>query len=113
MSATARPWRPWRWFWSVLGAGLAGGLLLPAAAYVAGKRVIGAYEGDFGVADYLASIYAGAARGEPQAFALLLAPLGLLACWTTVAWGWRKLGQGRARPRGVTAVGAAQRQAGQ
>jgi hypothetical protein len=91
MAADSRRWHPWRWFWSVLAAGLAGGLLLPAGAYLAGKRVIGAYEGQNGVADYIGSIYTGAGHGEPQAFALLLAPVALLGCWATVGWAWRRL----------------------
>jgi hypothetical protein len=83
---------PWRWFWTIAAAALAGGLALPAGAYLAGKRLIGAYEGNRGVADYVGSIWLGAAAGEPQAWAVLLAPLGLVACWSAVVWGFRRLG---------------------
>ena len=47
---------------ALLGLALTGGLVLPIAGYVAGKRVIGAYEGKLGLSDYLDSIYAAAGR---------------------------------------------------
>ena len=63
---------------------LAGGLLLPVASYVAGKRLIGAYEGKLGLSDYLSSVYAAAGRGEPLAWWLLLAPTLILVVWCLV-----------------------------
>lgn len=65
----------------VLGLALAGGLLLPVAAYLAGKRLIGAYEGKLGLSDYLGSIYAGAAQGELLAWWLLLTPALVALLW--------------------------------
>jgi hypothetical protein len=69
---------------------LTGGIGLPAAAYLAGKRFIGAYEDSRGVAAYVGSIWEGALAAEPQAWAVLLAPLGLVVCWSAVARGLRR-----------------------
>jgi hypothetical protein len=78
---------------------LAGTLALPVGAYVAAKRVVGSYEGKYGLSDYVASITAGAGRGEPAAWVLLLAPTALVLVWLTVGWGFRRLGRSRpARP---------------
>jgi hypothetical protein len=69
---------------SLLGmAGLAllGGLVLPVVGYVAGKRVIGAYEGKLGLSDYLGSIYSAAARGEVLAWWLMLTPVLIALVW--------------------------------
>ncbi len=63
---------------------VAGGLLLPVASYVAGKRLIGAYEGKLGLSDYLSSVYAAAGRGEPLAWWLLLAPTLVVFVWYLV-----------------------------
>ena len=49
---------------AMLALAVAGGLLLPIAGYMAGKRLIGAYEGKLGLSDYLSSIYAAAGHGE-------------------------------------------------
>lgn len=84
--------RPWRWFWTVVAALLAGGIALPAGAYLAGKRFIGPYEDSRGVAGYVGNIWAGALAAEPQAWAVLLAPLGLVACWVIVARGLGRKG---------------------
>ncbi|MEO8444946.1 MAG: hypothetical protein ABI567_08085 [Gammaproteobacteria bacterium] len=66
----------------LLGLALAGGLLLPIAGYLAGKQLIGAYEGRLGLSDYLGSIYAAAGHGELLAWWLLLAPaLLVLLCF--------------------------------
>ena len=54
---------------------LAGALLVPAIAYVAGKRLIGNYEGKLGFIDYADSIYAAASRGEVLAWLILLSPV--------------------------------------
>lgn len=72
---------------------LAGTLALPVGAYVAGKRVVGTYEGKYGLSDYLASISDGASRGEPAAWVLLLAPTALVLVWLAVGWGFRRLGR--------------------
>ncbi len=60
---------------------LAGGLVLPVAAYVGGKRLIGPYEGKLGLSDYLGSVYAAAGRGELLAWWLLLSPLLVALVW--------------------------------
>lgn len=79
-----------------LALAVAGTLALPVAAYVAAKRVVGTYEGKYGLSDYLASIYAGAGRGEPAAWVLLLAPTALVLIWLAVGWGFRRVGRPRA-----------------
>ena len=65
----------------MLGLALMGVLVLPVAGYVAGKRVIGAYEGRLGLRDYLSSIYAAAAGGEVLAWWLLLTPILIAIVW--------------------------------
>ena len=68
---------------------LTGGLVLPIASYMAGKRVIGAYEGKLGLSDYLDSLYSAAGRGEFLAWWLLLTPLLIAGVWYfIVRWGW-------------------------
>lgn len=75
----------------LLGLALTGGLVLPIASYVAGKRVIGAYEGKLGLSDYLDSVYAAAGRGEFLAWWLLLAPALIVGVWLLVIrLGWRR-----------------------
>jgi hypothetical protein len=76
---------------SLLGLALTGGLVLPIASYVVGKRVIGAYEGKLGLSDYLDSIYGAAGRGEPLAWFLLLSPALIALVWYLVI----RLGWGR------------------
>lgn len=61
--------------------GLAGALLVPAIAYVAGKRLIGSYEGKLGFIDYADSIYAAASRGEVLAWLILLSPMLVWLVW--------------------------------
>jgi hypothetical protein len=72
----------------MLGLVLLGALALPIAGYVAGKRMIGAYEGKLGLSDYLDSIYSAAApaaaRGEVLAWWLLLTPILIAIAWYLV-----------------------------
>ena len=76
---------------SLLGLALTGGLVLPIASYVAGKRVIGAYEGKLGLSDYLDSVWAAAGRGEFLAWWLLLAPALIAGVWyLVIRLGWRQ-----------------------
>ena len=81
----------WLPFLSLLGLAITGGLVLPIASYVAGKRVIGAYEGKLGLSDYLDSVYGAAGRGEFQAWWLLLSPALIALVWYLVI----RLGWGR------------------
>lgn len=75
----------------LLGLALTGGLVLPVASYVAGKRVIGAYEGKLGLSDYLDSVYEAAGRGEFLAWWLLLSPALIVGVWLLVIrLGWRR-----------------------
>jgi hypothetical protein len=76
---------------SLLGLALTGGLVLPIASYVVGKRVIGAYEGKLGLSDYLDSVYGAAGRGELLAWFLLLSPALIALVWYLVI----RLGWGR------------------
>lgn len=80
---------------TLVGLALAGGLVLPIASYMAGKRVIGAYEGKLGLSDYLDSIYGAAGRGEFLAWWLLLSPALVALVWyLVIRWG-------RQRPTGL------------
>lgn len=56
-------------------------LLLPVAAYLAGKRLVGSYGGSRGLASYLGAIYGDAADGTAPALVLLLAPLLIAVIW--------------------------------
>ena len=69
---------------AMLALAVAGGLLLPIAGYMAGKRLIGAYEGKLGLSDYLSSIYAAAGHGDVLAWWLLLAPALIAVVWYLV-----------------------------
>jgi hypothetical protein len=74
---------------SLLGLALTGGLVLPIASYVVGKRVIGAYEGKLGLSDYLDSVYGAAGRGELLAWLLLLSPALIALVWyLVIRLGW-------------------------
>ncbi len=76
---------------ALLALAVTGGLILPVASYMAGKRVIGAYEGKLGLSDYLDSVYGAAARGEILAWWLLLAPALIAGVWyLIVRVGWRR-----------------------
>jgi len=77
---------------AILGLALAGGLVLPIAGYMAGKRLIGAYEGKLGLTDYLSSIYDAAGRGELLAWWLLLAPVLIAIIWYLIVRVGRQLG---------------------
>ncbi len=70
---------------AMLALALTGGLVLPIAGYVAGKRTIGPYAGKLGLSDYLGSIYAAAFRGELLAWWLLLAPALIATVWYVLA----------------------------
>ena len=76
---------------AMLGLALMGVLVLPVAGYVAGKRVIGAYEGRLGLRDYLGSIYSAAAAGEVLAWWLLLAPVLVAIVWYLIVRLGRRL----------------------
>ncbi len=66
---------------TLLALALTGGLALPIASYMVGKRLIGAYEGKLGLTDYLNSIYGAAGRGEVLAWWLLLTPALIAILW--------------------------------
>jgi hypothetical protein len=76
---------------AILGLALVGGLVLPIAGYMAGKRLIGAYEGKLGLSDYLGSIYGAAGRGELLAWWLLLAPALIAIVWYLIIRVGRRL----------------------
>lgn len=72
---------PRRWRWALLLALLAGALLLPAAAYVAGGALIGPYEGKRGLATYLGTLYHAAGQGRLPALLVLLGPAASMLVW--------------------------------
>lgn len=79
-----------RWRWALLLALLAGALLLPAAAYVAGGALIGPYEGKRGLASYLGTLYRDAGQGRLPALLVLLGPAAAVLVWRLrkVILGW-------------------------
>lgn len=72
---------PRRWRWALLLALLAGTLLLPVAAYVAGGILVGPYEGNRGLASYFGALYRDAGRGRLPALLVLLGPAAGVLVW--------------------------------
>ena len=70
-----------RWLLLLAALALSGAVIVPAIAYAAGKRLIGAYEGKLGFMDYADSIYAAAGRGEALAWLILLSPTLVWLVW--------------------------------
>jgi hypothetical protein len=73
--------RPVSFGWWLLASLPIGWLLLPILAYVAGRRIVGPYEGTRGLLSFLSTIYRAAIEGEALALILVLAPTLLLAIW--------------------------------
>jgi hypothetical protein len=65
----------------VLGAQAVGWVLLPVLAYLAGRQIIGPYEGTRGFASFIGNIYGAAGSGDALALVLVFAPTLLLAIW--------------------------------
>jgi hypothetical protein len=83
MSATPRSPIVARSRWLLLlFLGVAGPLILPVAAYVAGGRIVGPYAGARGLETYLGAIYADALRGGVLALAIVLGPLLVALAWS-------------------------------
>jgi hypothetical protein len=70
-----------RWLLLFSALALTGAVIVPAIAYTAGKRLIGAYEGKLGFMDYADSIHAAASRGEALAWLILLSPTLVWLVW--------------------------------
>lgn len=81
-----------RYVLSLLILGLAGWFVLPVAGYMAGKRLIGAYEGRLGLRDYVDSIHTGINQGEVLAWLVVLAPLLIALVWYLVYKLGRRVG---------------------
>ena len=58
-----------------------GTTVIPVAAYLVGHTVIGPYEGDYGLAGYLGSIYLAAWQGKKAALIIMLAPVLVAGAW--------------------------------
>jgi len=58
-----------------------GAAIIPVGAYLIGRYVIGPYEGEYGLAGYLGSIYLAAWQGEKPALILILAPMLVVGIW--------------------------------
>ncbi len=56
-------------------------VFIPVTAYLVGTIVVGPYEGESGLAGYLATIYQSALRGERAALTLTLSPLLIVIAW--------------------------------
>lgn len=81
-TAPGRPVIPLSRWSLLLFLGVAGPLLVPVAAYVAGRRIAGPYAGARGLESYLGTIYADALRGNPLALAIVLGPLLVAITWS-------------------------------
>jgi hypothetical protein len=80
-----------RWLLLFAALALTGAVIVPAIAYTAGKRLIGAYEGKLGFMDYADSIYAAASRGEALAWLILLSPALVWLIWFLILRAQRRL----------------------
>lgn len=81
-AAPGRPTIPPSRWPLLLFLGVAGPLLVPVAAYVAGGRIVGPYAGARGLESYLGAIYADALRGRLLALAIVLGPLLVAIGWS-------------------------------
>ena len=79
---------------AVLFAGLliAGAVLLPAAVFLVGKSVFGAYGGD-GLADFYATVNGKLAAADWVAWFLVLSPYLAVQCLRLMAKLWRIAGE--------------------
>ena len=78
--------------WIVLAAlVLAGCVIVPVLAYVAGGRLVGPYAGPRGLASYLGAIYGDAGRGNLLALALLAGPVVCAGVWMVRSWLLKRL----------------------
>ena len=80
-----------RWLLLFSALALTGAVIVPAIAYTAGKRLIGAYEGKLGFMDYADSIHAAAGRGEALAWLILLSPTLVWLVWFLILRVQRRL----------------------
>ena len=67
-----------------------GAVIVPIVAYLVGGTIVGPYEGNGGLTDYLGTIYLSAGRGERAALTLILTPLLIVAIWLTALWLFRR-----------------------
>lgn len=72
-------------------------VIIPVIAYFIGGYMVGPYEGDGGLTNYLGTIYVAAGQGERAALTLILAPMLMVMIWLGVWLAWR-----RNRPRAKT-----------
>jgi hypothetical protein len=60
---------------------LAGFVIVPVFAFIAGYALAGLYEGEYGVFGYLRAIYANVLAGEPAAALLVSGPAIVVLSW--------------------------------
>ena len=73
-----------KWLSIALSLALAGFVILPAFAYMAGFVLTGPYEGEYGVIGYLGSIYADVLAGKWAASVLVATPALIVIVWYIV-----------------------------
>ena len=73
----------------LLSHGIVGEIVEVVALFV-GLFVIGPYEGEYGLAGYLGSIYLAAWQGKWTALVLILAPLLTVGAWLAGLWLYRR-----------------------
>jgi len=74
---------------NLLALVVTGATIIPVGAYLVGSYVVGPYEGEYGLAGYLGSIYLAAWQGEKAALILLLAPILAVGAWMIALWLYR------------------------
>lgn len=74
---------------NLLALFVTGAAIIPLGGYLVGLFVIGAYEGENGLAGYLGSIYLAAWQGEKAALILILAPILVVGVWMIALWLYR------------------------
>jgi hypothetical protein len=81
----------------IAGLCLAGALLVPFAVYLFGSTLMGPYEGEAGLAGFLAAVFSDVFRARAGALALVLSPAAFVLLWWLI---FHLLRQPQTRPTG-------------
>ena len=86
------------WLFTALSLGLAGFLVFPVLAFVAGNALAGPYAGPYGVFGFLMNIYADMSLGHWAAATLLATPALIFVIWVVALRLRHFLARNAARP---------------
>lgn len=75
---------------NILALLVTGAVIIPVGGYLVGSYVVGAYEGENGLAGYIGTLYLAAFRGEKAALILILTPLLVAGSWLIGLWLFRR-----------------------